>query len=297
MVLYDDGEVWEYTEAGYFAQSTASKLFDAIVPVSTWNPTERIANYRIDIATDGDIICSAYIATGGWPAGIYNPSGTKIDVAPAPGAGDSVPDVYTYPLPGTYYNNHMFLCPGNGGVQNDMYRYTGYWAQIYQTAGENESTGYDKVKFTQVTGAVGVSGNQFWTLEDSPDYYAARWMHTGPTYGYFNFDNAWFGTGTQTEGDTGWYDAKDLTTDSQGYFYVLDELSDGEPRIKLFESGAPGTALTTHATGDSTTIEDVPMRIEGTSFESATYGNMMFVLHGDTAPCKLSIFFPSEFGW
>ena len=51
----------------------------------------------------------------------------------------------------------------------------------------------------QVVGAEGSSGTQFWVIEDLPDYYASRWLHTGTSYGWHNYDDAYFGTGAQTE--------------------------------------------------------------------------------------------------
>ena len=156
------------------------------------------------------------------------------------------------------------------------------------------------MKFINVVAAEGSSGNQFWTLEDAPDYYASRWMHTGATWGYFNFDGAWFGTGAIAVDDndnTSWNNAKDLAMDSEGRFYVLDELTTGQGRIKLFESGSPGDPLPLNAAGDSDTISGIPLRIEGGKYVSPDYGNMVFVLHGDAAPCMLSVFFPEDFGF
>ncbi len=297
LILYDDAQVWKYLASDGFQQTAASLLFTAVSVAWPGSP-EVNCDYRIDVSINGNIIAAAQ-AGSPWPAQSFSPTGAQLGSSPGPGAGDSCPDVYTYPGSGQYTNNHMFLCPGNGGAQNNMYRHVvpSYWAQIYQTDGENAPTGYDKVKFTQVTGAEGVSGNQFWVIEDAPDYYASRWLHTGSTYGYHNFDNAWFGTGAQTEADDGWYNAKDLTWDSSGRFYVLDELSSGQGRIKLFESGSPGNALTANAAGDADTISEAPLRIEGGQWDSGAYGNLIFVLHGDAVPSKLSVFFPSDFGF
>jgi hypothetical protein len=234
-----------------------------------------------------------------WPAQCFDSVGNPIGSAPAPGTGGPCPDVYIYPSGGFYSNNHMVIAPNSSGTQNNMYRHVNinYWAQIYQTSGENAATGYDKVKLTNVVGSEGVSGNQFWLLEDAPDYYAARWMHTGASWGYFNFDGAWFGTGSQTADDTGWYEALDLTCDSSDRFYVLDKLPSGQGRIKLFDSGSPGTALTSHAAGDADTISETPLRIEGSDYVSGDYGNLVFVIHGDGVLSKLSVFLPEDFGF
>jgi hypothetical protein len=228
------------------------------------------------------------------PAGAWSSNGVKLDVAPAPGAGDTVPDVFAFLEGGSYGNTLTFLCPGNGGAQNNMYRYAGYWQQHYETPGENQPTGYQYVKFTQVTGCVSVSGSQYWVIEDTPDYYASKWQLVS---WYHSFNGEWFGTGSQGDADTTWNKAKDLTKDSSGNFYVLDELSSGQGRIKLFTGGSPGTALTTHDAGDSSTISETPLRIEGTDYVSPSLGNLMFALHGNAVPSKLSIFFPTEFGW
>jgi hypothetical protein len=302
VVLYDDAEVWRYYEASGYNHALADYIFTAtVVP---WTSAGRPCDAYIDVSDDGNIFCSADDGTDfgsdSWPAQDFTSDGTPIGSAPAPGTGGPVPDIYVYPSGGYYSNNEMIIAPDSSGMQNNMYRYAGYWAQIYQTAGENAETGYDKVKFTNVVGAEGSSGDQFWVIEDAPDYYASRWMHTGSTWGYFNFDGAWFGAGaiaTDDNDNTSWNHAKDLTMDSEGRFYVLDELSDGQGRIKLFESGSPGVALVDNVAGDADTISGAPLRIEGGKYVSPDYGNMIFVLHGDSIPCMVSVFFMEDFGF
>lgn len=302
LVLYEDAQVWRYYEASGYGHQCADYIFTAeVVP---WTDIGRPCDAFIDVSDDGNIFCSADDGTDfgldSWPAQDFTPNGTPIGSAPAIGTGGPIPDLYTYPSGGAYSNNEMIIAPNSTGTQNNMYRFAGYWVQIYQTDGENAETGYDKVKLINVVAAEGSSGNQFWTLEDAPDYYASRWMHTGPTWGHFNFDGAWFGTGLPAIDDhdnTSWVNAKDLTMDSEGRFYVLDELSSGQGRIKLFESGSPGAALILNVAGDPDTINGVPLRIEGGKYVSPDYGNMVFVLHGETVPCMLSVFFPEDFGF
>jgi len=301
LILYEDGQVWEYTESGLFTQGNATYLFTANIPTSPYNPTPRIADYRIDIAPNGNMMCAGEAGSPGWPAGVWGPTGTKLDAAPGPGAGDSVPDVISWKPGGSFTDSHTFLCPGNGGAQNNMYTCwygTWSWQQHYQpdppNDNENAPTGIPNVKFNQVVGVEPEDGQNFWCLEDTPDYYCAKRLLSG---WYHTYNGAYFGTGAQTEADDGWYEAKDLTMDSTAHFYVLDKLSSGQGRIKPFTSGAPGTALTDNAAGDPDSISESPLRIEGSTYISPTYGNMVFVLHGDGIPCKLSVFFMSDFNF
>jgi hypothetical protein len=103
-----------------------------------------------------------------------------------------------------------------------------------------------------------------------------------------NYDNAWFGTGSQSEGDDCWYDARDMARDAENRFLVLDELSSGQAKVKMWDVSAnPGEALGSF--GDSTSISGAPRRIEGSDYEG-----FIVVMHGGAPPQMISIFVPWE---
>jgi hypothetical protein len=128
------------------------------------------------------------------------------------------------------------------------------------------------------------TGSYIWFMKD-PGYYASRWFVTGSTLTY---DNAYFGTGAQSDDDTSWYNGKDITRDNQNRYFILDELSTGEPRVKVWTvDGDITTSL--GGFGDSTSISGTPLRIEGSD-----YDGIIVVLHGNTPPYMISVFLPEE---
>lgn len=73
-----------------------------------------------------------------------------------------------------------------------------------------------------------------WILERI-DFYCVRFTN-------LTYDNAFFGTGAQTDADNGFNKPLDLTRDNQNNFIALDELSDGTYPIKGFDvSGSNDT--------------------------------------------------------
>jgi hypothetical protein len=309
-VLYEDGQVWKYTEATQFSQTGATYIFTGqVVPFSGNAP---LTNSRLDITATGYIIASSDSGicddTHGWPAQVFDLSGAQIGSAPAPCTAGPIPDVVACKSGGSYAYSVFILAPYNSAsnYQNNMYRkyppFSGpWWTQNYGPGPfPSPQIGHDGLWLGYVKGAVSMTNDRWWVVKDPgsgsiQDYYASRWVQD--TYFYYDYDNAWFGSGTQSDADDGWYNAKDITSDSSGRLYVLDQMSSGQGRIKLFQEGNPGTALTTHDAGDATSISESPLRIEGSDFVSPTLGNMIFVLHGNGIPSKLSIFFPAEFGW
>ena len=99
---------------------------------------------------------------------------------------------------------------------------------------------------------------------------------------------AYFGTGTQTDDDDCWNDARDITRDNENRYYVLDYLSTGEPRVKIW-SVSGTTTDSIGGFGNTTTISGTPEKIEGSDYN----GNIV-VLHGDSAPYMVSVFLECE---
>ena len=132
------------------------------------------------------------------------------------------------------------------------------------------------------------SYSYMWFVENE-DWYCTRW-ELRSSWPWMFYDNAFFGTGTQTDDDDCWNDAKDLTRDNENRFFVLDKLSDETARIKVWEVDDLGPNTTSlGGFGDSTTINGDPTRIEGSDYEG-----LILVLHESDPADLLSVFLPSE---
>ncbi len=130
-------------------------------------------------------------------------------------------------------------------------------------------------------------------MVENVDFYASRWLLTGTgTYNDLDFADEYFGTGFQTDDDDCWYNAKDITRDSENRYFVLDELSSGDGRVKVFTTGSPGESIGGFDLPDD--FDPSPLRIEGTDYKVEWFGYYMFVLHGGPAGYYLSIFFEPE---
>ena len=77
----------------------------------------------------------------------------------------------------------------------------------------------------------------------------------------FGYQSKYFGTGTQTAGDTGIYDPKDLTSGDTNHMYLLDYCGVALGyRIKAFDS-VDGSPLTPSI--PLSTVTGTPLRIDG----------------------------------
>ncbi|MFH1676488.1 MAG: hypothetical protein ABIC40_05630, partial [bacterium] len=147
--------------------------------------------------------------------------------------------------------------------------------------------GYNQIFYDFIVGCESnLNSNAIWMLEDG-DYYASRWLlQESPNALVYN--NAYFGTGYQTDDDDGFYMPQDITRDDTNRYFVLDKLSTGDPSIKVWTiSGDTTTSIGSF--GNTTTINGDPLRIEGSDFD-----DKIVVLHGSAAPYKISVFGPYE---
>jgi hypothetical protein len=159
-----------------------------------------------------------------------------------------------------------------------------YYEHVFSPWGPNTPYG------EYVRGSEGIGPGQLWVVETNL-WYAARWI-VSPGGG-LGYNGAYAGTGVQSDADDSFYNPQDMTRDVNNRLFILDKLSDNTPRIKVFEStGEPAASL--GGFGNTMTINSTPLRIEGSDFVDPAYGNLLFVLHGDSPPYKLSIFFPNE---
>jgi hypothetical protein len=116
--------------------------------------------------------------------------------------------------------------------------------------------------------------NYIYFIESGPEYRVERYN------AYYSYASVSWG-GTQSDGMDGFNDPLDITRDDNNDYYILDELSTGDPLIKKYSS----TGSQVGSFGTSTTISGDPLRIEG-----GDYNGNVCVLHTD----GLSIFLPSE---
>jgi hypothetical protein len=289
LVLYSDNQVWKYSASKWYAQADASLFYT--IPYSGMN--------YIDIdQVDNSVV-------GGYPSGgsyirDYSPTGGLLGNYSIWCAG-ATRDVGTVPGSGNHANNHCWVFgfyPGNYNVS--------CFFEVFAPSYSNPSNqwvitifppynGYDKYNSEWVKGMEMISNDSFWAVEGL-DYYAGLFQVPGePNIGsaVINYNGAYCGTGVPTDSDDGFNEPLDLTVDSDGRVFVLDELSTSEPRVKVFEpTGEP--AASDGSFGNTTNINGDPLRLEGSSYVDPNYGNLMYVLHGSTAPSKVSVFFPSE---
>jgi hypothetical protein len=230
---------------------------------------------------------------------IYDPSGTYVSTPFWLTWQSTSCDAVAMGPNGSYDND---LCFVHGyiqtGVKYNIVRrhissaYTS-WAQHDYTFTEIQYGGYDKIYFDWVVGCESdLNGDYVWFLEDA-DYYASRWELTPSPYDLV-YDNCHFGTGAQTNADDGFYSPKDITRDNENRLFCLDELSSGDPRVKMWTiDGDTATSIggfgDTNALGDTGCIDGPPLRIEGSDHDGC-----IVVLLGSAEPYMVSVFSPPE---
>jgi hypothetical protein len=149
---------------------------------------------------------------------------------------------------------------------------TFYWGENYYNIADNKETewsadqsgsGIGKIDYQTAKAIDSFSNGDLVILEGSPEFAIERWAISGSaTYKY--------GTGGQGDADELFNHPRDVTVDSQDYVYVLDILSNGEPRIKVFDNKLePVTGI-----GDSTLIPGMPI-----SCDWDDDNNALHVLH------------------
>jgi len=289
LVLYDDKTIYKYHKADCYKTGT---LF---ISVTQYLPQTMIA---IDMSANRYIALALTYVTPDTPGiWVYDPDGYFITGI---GQGPPAPLEAFAMTGGSYandlgyirgYNNYISGYPVTVAFRlDDAFWYPPPYNHDF-TISDGNNYGIEKVYYGFIKGSESdLTGNYMWFLED-PDYYASRWALTkDPVYEiyYLEYNSAYFGTGSQTDDDDGWNDGKDITRDNLNRYFVLDELSTGEPRVKVWTvNGNLTTSI--GGFGDSTAINGIPRRIEGSDFD----GDIV-VLHGDTPPYMVSVFNPSE---
>ena len=208
--------------------------------------------------------------------------------------------IYPFPSPPwnpSGYSTFLYRSPDNTTFDT--------WHQSALIYWNYQPTGYDVLYAGTLRGLEpSKTGDTFWCVKDPGDagvndYYGNRWRLDQSPGGLsgVNFDNVWFGTGSQTESDDGWFNAQDLTRNVDDDLMVLDKMPDGHGRVKGFKGDASGGS----SLGGFDIPSDVsatPIRIDSSDYLDPIYGNLVYILHGNPADgFLLSIYFPEELPW
>jgi len=293
LVSFDDLQVFKYSRSSFY--QSGSYFFTVYGQLPRTDGPLYIENS----AQDNTMIASTAfvtVQTEGW---LYGPSGNQVIVIGHGGehypadamtmvSGSYANDLgmihgeYYSPPAGTYITRYARYSPTNNfwpPLSNNYYSYPPPYS------------GPSVICITTIVAAESDKNSScIWFIKNvdgngSSDCYAARWAASGNSLVY---DNACFGTGSKSDGNTSWNKARDITRDNQNRIFVLDELSTGDAKVKVWSvSGNTTTSL--GGFGDTTTISGAPLRIEGSDFEQ-----IVIVLHGATSPQKISVFVHEE---
>ncbi len=289
LVLYSDGAVWKYTEAGNYQ--------DGVQHYLTYEPGMQY----IDIAPNSVSIVGGYWENLADKMNVYNDDGSLISNVDIGSGACWARDVTGF-TGHTYTNMAGILsstCPMGTYTRWRFYPppgyQTGYWyANLYNYC---TPTSIDR-DTTVGTEAGNITMWYVYYLEGSAsgcDEYRVQRLYRASGTDILN-DTGWgpggqgYWGGVQVDGMNGFWNPKDITRDINNDFYILDQLSTGEPAIKKYtEDGAPiGEPF-----GDSTSIAGLPLRIEGSDYDGPN-GNAIFVISDGTPADLLSIFYLSE---
>ncbi len=285
IVVYDDAGIYKRPRSTWYG------VENHFVDISTLTPIP----YFIDVVANSYVYAGITYTPSECPgAWLYEPDGTFVH-GYGINCGHTYLDVAAMGTNGVFANDilmvegYTYLDVDWIGVFNWDYPYEpGHWYDRHSISDYNYE-GVDRLYYQYVKAVeTDATGDFIWFLED-PDYYASRWFLSAVGFvGYMDYDNAYFGTGSQTDDDDGWNDARDICRDDQNRYFVLDKLTNDEPRLKLWTvDGDTTTSL--GAFGNSTSIDGEPVSVEGSDFE----GHVV-VLHGNTVPQKVSVFHPIE---
>ncbi len=281
LVVYSDKTVYRYKYIDYYDPGDGIELVSLPpeIPTAEW----------IDVSEAGYIILGSpyrlanFTSDGEWVGVNYTPDDPAKDVWTLAGDGD------------LYSNDHCSIW--GGSVPEYHYYYVGRMLEpnfndvkTFHELTSSPQTGYDELYAGYIKAMEGdVSSKAMWSLEGSPDYYAARWGLP-----YLDYDGAHFGTGSANNNDDGFYNPLDMTR-TGNTFLVLDKLSTGQPRVKGWD--VDGTDVTSlGGFGDSTSISGTPLRIDADDYINIDGDRLIFVLHG-SSPYMVSIFFPEDLPW
>jgi len=288
-IVYDDGQVYKCTKDYWYDDESWAYLS------SSWGTV-----LHMDTASGG---FSQFVFTSSPNGGatyIKRPDGSTANGGGWGSAGGPYfwCDAYNYGTTGPEADELTFLVGAlnSSGLQYDQYS-RGY-GPPYTTAKYFVShsfpltpiTGYNRLFHEYVQGMDSdYTTSSFWALE-APDYYCGAFVRYPISSWYrLTYNNSYFGTGTEEEGDTCWTaDVCDLARTPDSRFHVLDNVND-TPVIKVFSGSSSGGQSHGHY-GDTTSISSTPEKLDGSDSDSN-----IVVLHGNsTDGYFISVFKPIE---
>jgi hypothetical protein len=295
-ILFDDGEIWKYTEAAEYQDGT---------------PLPDEAGFNMEYI---DIAPNSYIVVAGYKSGLDNgkffrPDGTYFKdfnygtYNPACHVYDAL--AYTGSILTNYLGVATCGCPSGTYAKWIVFPPSQYSMFVtpspYIMVGCGETTiGYksDQNQGTptrEIIMGVECGNNSMdyvYYLESHTTAYECDEYRVQRLYRDVNLKNdpsvTWGGEQSDDMA-LGFWDPQDISRDSDNNFHIFDILSTDEPAIKKYTED--GTVIGMF--GDSISINGTPLRIEGSDYVGPD-GNLMFVIHEDSPADLLSVFFPSE---
>jgi len=283
LVLYSDGSVWKYTEAGgyedgvqfYLTYEPGSQFIDiapnscSVVGFYEYNSADICRMYD----EDGAFISSGYISSQCWVHDVIGWTGHTYT---------NMMGVTTFSCPGGTWPNWKLHGPPTYDVNNYIWAYLAAYGCGATALHRDIIVGVE---------CGNISMQYVYYLEGGNgacnEYRVQRIYRQGGTT-LLNDPTVTWG-GTRSDDMDGFNDPKDITRDIDNDFYILDYLSTDEPLIKKYDE--EGTVIGSF--GDSASITGEPFRIEGSDYEGPD-GNLMFVIHDGSPADLLSIFYPDE---
>lgn len=146
----------------------------------------------------------------------------------------------------TTSNPLMLLFWGENNYSNSNY-YEAMWAA------DTTGSGIGKLSYESIKGIEAFDDRSLAILEKVPEYSLERWkVDTGAPI--FTGKSA----SGQGDADSLFNNPKDVTIDTDNWVYVLDVLSNGQPRIKVFDDNL----VPVNGFGDSTSIPGTPIAVD-----------------------------------
>ena len=130
---------------------------------------------------------------------------------------------------------------------------TGYNTAFFRTwTTADTGSGVGRIQFDYIEGVEACSNKSVVILEGAPEYSVEKWdISDLPTYTGFSASG-------RGDANNRFNNPVDVTVDPDDYVYVLDILSNGQPRIKVFDPQLNSLG----GVGDSTSISGTPIAID-----------------------------------
>lgn len=279
LILYTDGIVRRYFRDEFFTDFTEYTV-------------EPDYEY-IDMCAAGNFhITRTTLTSDGYSFYMYDNSGNFVYAQPFQGVftPSVVVDAYAFGLTPPYSTRHGILVSSEL-IPDIFYAVTmANWMHAVPTSNTAQNFFFDpfvgpgSLKGSDLVAAEVDGGQYVWILQKNNAYVSRFNAQTMA----FDTLTAYWADGAPTDSDLGFNDPRDLAGDNMGNFFILDQLSTGDYKIKSFNwdgattSDNNGFGLSVFSTGA------IPIRIEGNFFDDG-----IAVLHRGGGE-ELSFFTESE---